>query len=349
VVNRKAPTGQPIAPAETVVAQQDGSRIEVETGALLSVLASGGGSVALMQDANRFDGGVAVLSGAAAGSAWKSNPVMAEFPGLPRTEYALQSRVHLSGSTVTLGGAGIEADIVHVRADQLVTPAGTTLVARLPYDDKVGTLDSLPGLTLELTPTAFTLPAPFGQVPGQEVRIDVGSLAFGNRSVGPDAGYLTVLPKLGAHGSTAVILVGPSVNAAQGSYRFFFEGAGIQSEIPVFYNGLLPVTPQVSGSISAAASVSESARQERFQETVRTENVALRLRAGVIAEVGSGRPATTASIDTEGPAAQRAGGLAPPALCTPTDKLRAGGQASPPVCTSTDNLLGCCPDASRTR
>ena len=53
-------------------------------------------------------------------------------------------------------------------------------------------------------------------------------------------------------------------------------------------------------------SVSESARKERFDEAVRTENVAVRLRSGVIAEVGPGRPATVG----------REGAL-PPASCTP--------------------------------
>jgi len=78
------------------------------------------------------------------------------------------------------------------------------------------------------------------------------------------------------------------------------------TEIPVFYNGVSPSTPQLSGSISAIVSVSESARRERFEEAVRTENVAVRLRAGVIAEVGPGRPAT-----------QGSDGARPPESCAP--------------------------------
>ncbi len=102
-----------------------------------------------------------------------------------------------------------------------------------------------------------------------------------------------------------VLLLGPTVNAA-GGYRFFFDGAGRQSEIPVFYNGVLPTTPQVENSLSAAVAVSEGARKERFDEAVRTENVAVRLRAGVIAEVG---PAPSATQGTEG--------LRVPASCPP--------------------------------
>ena len=63
----------------------------------------------------------------------------------------------------------------------------------------------------------------------------------------------------------------------------------------MLYNGFLPASPQLSGSLSSVASVSEQARKERFEEAVRTENVAVRLRAGVIAEVGPGRPATQGS------------------------------------------------------
>ena len=66
------------------------------------------------------------------------------------------------------------------------------------------------------------------------------------------------------------------------------------------------MTPAVENSISATVSVSESARKQRFEEAVRTENVALRLRAGVIAEVGPGRSATTGSQ-----------GLRLPTICPP--------------------------------
>jgi len=66
----------------------------------------------------------------------------------------------------------------------------------------------------------------------------------------------------------------------------------------------------VAGWLSAVASVSERARRDRFDEAIRTENVTVRLRAGVIAEVGPGRPAT-----------QGSDGLQPPATCTPAPGL----------------------------
>jgi hypothetical protein len=101
-----------------------------------------------------------------------------------------------------------------------------------------------------------------------------------------------------------VFVGGPQ--AANGGYRFFNDGAGSLADIPVLYNGVLPMTPQLAGALSAVQAVSEKARQDRFDEAVRTENVAVRLRAGVIAEVGPGRPATQGSE-----------GARLPATCTP--------------------------------
>jgi hypothetical protein len=210
----------------------------------------------------------------------------------------VQSLVNVAGGTVNIGGAGIEADLIRVRADQLSTTGSAVLAARLPYDDVLlGTSLSAPGLVLELSPTAFGLPFPFGQSGGQEIKVSVGAQSLGGRTSGLNSGFLTVLPKNGASGSTAVFLVGPEASTATGGYRFFNTGSGKLTEIPVFYNGYLPQTPQLSGALSSVAAVSEAARKDRFEETVRTENVAVRLRAGVIAEVGPGRPAT---VGTEG-------------------------------------------------
>jgi hypothetical protein len=219
--------------------------------------------------------------------------------------YALQSRVQVAGSTVVVGGLGIEADVISLTADMLTTPTVNsvvpTLTARLPFDNTVGTEVSQPGLTLALTDASFSLAAPFGANNGGEIRINVGSRLLGNRTLPLNAGYVTVLPRGGARGSTSVLLAGPAVDSS--GYRFFFDGAGVQGEVPVFYNGLLPVTPAVESSISSTVSVSESSRKERFDEAIRTENVAVRLRAGVIAEVGPGRPATQGSEGARGPAA----------------------------------------------
>jgi len=220
--------------------------------------------------------------------------------------YAVQSRVRFTGDTVNIGGAGVVADVVAIRADRVSTLGTAAIVARLPFDSTAGTATALPALTLELTPASFALSFPFG-APGAEggLRVSVGSREYGNRVLPLDAGFVTVLPRDGASGATAVLLRGPVVNPS-GGYRFFFDGAGSQTQIPVFYNGVLPTTPQVENSISATVAVSEGARKAGFDDAVRTENVALRLRAGVIAEVG---PAPSATQGTEG--------LRVPASCTP--------------------------------
>jgi len=302
----KQATALPIAWAGDAVLADTGSRIAVAAGAALDIVASGGGSVRLLDAGNNFLGGLSVVSGVA-DAPWSVNATSLAFGGGATQNYAVQSRVQVNGLTVNVGGAGIVADVVALRADRVATVGSTaTLVARLPYDSAAGTVSQLPGLTLELTPAAYELSFPFG-APGADggLRANVGSRAYGDRTLPLDAGYVTVLPRDGARGTTAVLLLGPTVNPA-GGYRFFFDGAGRQTEIPVFYNGVLPTTPQVENSLSAAVAVSEGARKERFDEAVRTENVAVRLRAGVIAEVG---PAPSAT--------QGSDGLRVPPACTP--------------------------------
>ncbi|MFN9746479.1 MAG: autotransporter-associated beta strand repeat-containing protein, partial [Betaproteobacteria bacterium] len=291
---------------------QSGGEIRVAAGGGLSVVVAEGASVRLLASGNEFLGALSVTSGAA-GRAWIERPTPGSFAG-PTQNFALQGRVRIAGLSIAVGGSGIEADLVSVSADRLTTTGDARIVARLPFDNTVGTAASLPALTLELTPAAFGITYPYGQ-PGTEIRVDIGSRAFGNRTLPLDAGYLTVLPRGGASGSTAVLLSGPQV--ALGGYRLFFDGAGRQGEIPVFYNGRLPVTPAVENSISATVSVSESARRQRFEEAVRTENVALRLRAGVIAEVGPGRSATTGSQ-----------GLRLPTICPPAGASLGCGPAN---------------------
>jgi autotransporter-associated beta strand protein len=290
--------GRPLAVAEATVTQGAGSAITVASGAELVVSATGGGSVLLNQDANAFNGSLSVLSGPAFGTAWVPNV---------RDALGIQSLIHIAGGQVNIGGLGVEGDIVRIRADGLRTSATATIAARLPFDDVLlGRAFSAPGLTLELRPTAFDQAASFGATNGQEIRVAVGTTATGNRSGGNNAGYITLLPKAGAKGSTAVFLVGPDVSLSPGGYRFFHDGASKPAEVPIVYNGVLPLTPQATGALSSINGDAEDARRARFQETVRTENVSSRLRSGVIAEVGAGRPAT---VGREG--------ARPPETCEP--------------------------------
>jgi len=308
VAGRRVPGGQPIALAESVVTQQAGSRIAVESGATLAVVASRGGSVTLAQDANRFDGGLAVLSGPAYGTAWSPNLVTPSFGG---GTHAMQGRVQVAGGTLRLGGAGIEADVVSIRADQVATPGGSAIVARLPYDVLAGPAASLPGLTLALTPSSFGIANPYGLAPGQELRVQVGG---GSGSA--NAGLLSVLPRLGASGTTSVVLVGPAVVPGFGGYGFFYDGAGEAAAIPVSYNGAAAIAPPAGGAasevvratISAATQVNDAARIDRIDDVTQPDNPAPTLRAGGVTRTGPTRPLT-----------QGVGGPTLPAGCVPTN------------------------------
>jgi hypothetical protein len=132
-------------------------------------------------------------------------------------------------------------------------------------------------LTLEMTPVALNVGGGFGtQAPGGFIQVQVGDQA---------GGFLTARPKDTTGPNAFILLGGPDPTP-------FYDGAAKITQIRIFYNGNAPRTPQEQGALSAVIAVVEDARQARFEEAVRTENVSSRLRSGVIAEVGSGRPAT---------------------------------------------------------
>ena len=286
---------RPLWLAEDVIAQGAHSQVLTATGSALLLHADAGGSIALDQVRNRLAGGVAALSGAAWATPWSA----VELEG---GRAAGQGVVALAGQQLLVGGAGLEADVLRIRAGQLATAPGSVLAARLWYNDAgAGVERSLPGLALTLLPEALAADRAFGRADAP-IAVSIGARSLGERREGLSAGFVRVLPRQAAGGTRAVFLAGPRSGAD--GYLFFHDGAGDPTELPVFYNGVLPATPQLSSSLSAVASVSETARRERFEEAVRTENVAIRLRAGVIAEVGPGRPAT-----------QGAQGLRLPATC----------------------------------
>ena len=193
-----------------------------------------------------------------------------------------------------INSAGIEADAVKLTANSLTTNAGTKIRARLPYINAQGIESSVAALTLVLKQpnviNQFGTPATTSWI-----QVDVGD-SFG--------GYLTVRPKGAGAGSSAVYLGGSDGNVP------FYDGTSKSSEIQVYYNGRVPSTPQEVGALSAVTAVIEESRRARFDEAVRTENVSSRLRTGVIAEVGAGRPATEGSES-----------IRMPATCTPTATL----------------------------
>ena len=275
--------GREIALADDVLWQNTHSQVRTAAGASLSLQSTAGASIRLGQTGNLLEGEVSALSGAAFNTGWTAVDLQAG-------RQAGQAAITLAGQVVQVGGAGLEADVLRLTVGQLGTAAASPLTARLWYNDaSFGQQRSLPGLQITLLPDALATPASLGTA-DRPVQVNVGGLGTGARTEGLNAGYVQLLPKRAAGGGMAVFLAGPKVG--QAAYSFFQDGAGDVAEVPLFYNNVLPATPQLAGSLSAVASVSETARRERFDETVRTENVAIRLRAGVIAEVGPGRPAT---------------------------------------------------------
>ncbi|TCU96311.1 autotransporter-associated beta strand repeat-containing protein [Roseateles saccharophilus] len=293
---KQAANAQQLAVAGATISQT-GGLIHAASGAL-ALQAKGGGSITLLDgSANDLSGGISAVSGTA-GAAWTANSSADQ-------TVARQSRISLSGDALRVNGAGIDGDLVVIDAAKLSAATGSSIRARIPYSSALGFAVQLPGLTLKLRDAAFTQTYSFGAPgDGNALGIDVGSSA----STTP-AGFITILPKKPANlGATAIYANGPAVGT--NGYQFFYDGARRSTEVPVVYNGVAPSTPEAQGSISATVAVSEGARKDRFDEAVRTENVAIRLRSGVIAEVGAGRPAT---IGKEG--------IRPPEGCTPTATL----------------------------
>lgn len=293
---KQAANAQQLAVAGATISQT-GGLIHASSGAL-ALQAKGGGSITLLDGAaNDLSGGISAVSGSA-GAAWSANSSADQAA-------AQQSRISLGGDALRVNGAGIDGDLVVIDAAKLGAAAGSVIRARLPYSSALGFAVQLPGLTLKLRDPAFTQTYSFGAPgDGNALGIDVGS------SVATiPAGFMTILPKKPTNlGATAVYANGPAVGT--NGYQFFYDGARRSTEVPVVYNGIAPSTPEAQGSISATVAVSEGARKDRFEEAVRTENVAIRLRAGVIAEVGAGRPATVGKE-----------GIRPPEGCTPAATL----------------------------
>uniref|UniRef100_UPI0035AE4CEA beta strand repeat-containing protein n=1 Tax=Aquabacterium sp. TaxID=1872578 RepID=UPI0035AE4CEA len=274
---------RPLREAAAAISQTGGA-VVTAAGTTLDLRASGGGSIVVDSAANDIKGNLSAVSGTP-GEAGGARFALGATPLVLGAIRLQSSQMH---------AAGIEGDVVRLTAGSLNTVAGTKIRARLPYVNAQGALTSMPALTL--VPTQPALVNQFGAAASSSwIQVEVGDAT---------GGYLTVRPKGAGAGSSAVYLGG-----ADGLVPFY-DGAGKASEIQVYYNGRTPSTPQEVGALSAVTSVIEESRRSRFEEVVRTENVSARLRTGVIAEVGSGRPATVGSES-----------IRLPASCTPNNRL----------------------------
>ncbi|MCV2357276.1 hypothetical protein LNV09_24285, partial [Paucibacter sp. B2R-40] len=289
--------GRPIKILADVIVQSGGS-IKVASEGRMNLLADQGGSASLLEAGNDFAGGLSAnLTGAKAGSSGTAEE------SLPR------SLLRLRGGTVNISGEGINADAAFIAADRLATLDAAVITARMSYSNTLGTRTQMPALLFDMGPNAFdgTQSSPFGAHPGADIQIKVGTEVIQGQGQS-QAGFASVRPSATLDATrtqnllgkrAAIFLAGPETGVA--GYLFFYDGAGSQLEIPIYYNGYAPSSPQVEGALSSIASVSEAARRDRFEEAVRTENVAARLRGGVISEVGPGSPATAGSTGAAEP------------------------------------------------
>jgi hypothetical protein len=270
----------PLDEASATIQQSAGATVVSAPGTLLVLRSPGGGTVQLDQAGNVLQGDVSAVSGKLgdndATRFQTGNNVTLGFVRLTSSEIHVAGAPPADGNQ-TVAQAGIEGDAVKLSTDLLTTGTTGQIRARLPFNNVQGSQTSVPALTLLIGPAALLANGNFGSgTPDTFVQVRLGF---------DDGGFLTVRPK-GAGQDHVVFLGGPV------EIKPFYDGSGKVSEIRVFYNGDAPKTPQETGALAAITALIEEARQARFEEAVRTENVSSRLRSGVIAEVGAGRPAT---------------------------------------------------------
>lgn len=263
---------------------QTGGTITTATGTTLDLKATGRGSILVDHTTNNIAGEIKVVSGPEGDTA--TGRFASTGAPLPLSFVRIDSQ--------QINAAGIEADAVKLTANTLNTTSGTKIRARLPFINAQGTDSAVPALTLVLKqPTVINQ---FGTAASSSwIQVDLGDSR---------GGFLTVRPKGAGAGASAVYLGGSDANIP------FYDGTSKASEIQVYFNGRVPSTPQEVGALSAVTAVIEESRRSRFDEAVRTENVSSRLRTGVIAEVGAGRPATEGTES-----------ILMPASCTPSATL----------------------------
>jgi hypothetical protein len=272
----------PVKEASATIVQDAGATLASTAGSLLVLRSPAGGSVLLDQPGNTLLGQISAVSGTLGdtNTARFSNATSTITLGLIRI---VSSEINVAGAPPTNGDqtvtqAGLEGDVIKLTADVLTTGPSGLIRARLPFNNLQGSQTSVPALTFVLSPTALANGGGFGNTAADTfIQVQVG---------GSEGGFITARPK-GVGGNTAVIFLGGDAQV-----RPFYDGTGKLTEIRVFYNGDAPRTPQEAGALAAVIALIEEARHARFDEAVRTENVSSRLRSGVIAEVGAGRPAT---------------------------------------------------------
>ncbi|MFN0185359.1 MAG: beta strand repeat-containing protein [Aquabacterium sp.] len=272
----------PVKEASATVFQSGTGVITTAAGSVLALRSPAGGTISLTAAGNKLGGGISAVSGTLNDTAIDRFNLGPEI--LLGEVRIVADRIQVVGAPPasndqSVVNAGLEADFMRLSADQLATGTDGQIRVRLPYNSAQGTRTSVPGITFEMGAEALKT---FGNFGGNNadtwVQVSVG---------GTVGGFLTVVPKgVGALPGATILLGGQPFPVP------FYDGTGKLDQVRVFYNGATTQTAQETGALQAVTAVVEDARQSRFEEAVRTENVTARLRSGVIAEVGAGRPAT---------------------------------------------------------
>ncbi|WP_374513295.1 beta strand repeat-containing protein [Niveibacterium sp.] len=274
-----------------VISQDADSTITTAEGSLLALRSSAGGSINLESAGNAVHGGVSAVSGAIGGPSrfdQTAKTIPVSFVRLSSDQLNIEGNP--SGGSAA--ASGLLADAVKLTGARLKTGTGGLIKARLPYIDAQGVPTSMPGVVFEILPAALTAQGFGSPSQGDWIRIQIGDEGRG--------GFVTLNPK-GAFRPDFAVFAGGSTSQIP-----FYDGTNVSTEIQIFYNGALPQSANLVGALTAVSAVAEDARRQKIEDSVRTENVTRRLRSGVIAEVGPGRPATT-DID----------GLRRPEVCEP--------------------------------
>ncbi|WP_267727987.1 beta strand repeat-containing protein [Niveibacterium sp. 24ML] len=268
-----------------VIEQSANSKVSTAANSLLWLRAPGGGSLNLASALNDIQGGISAVSGSASGPSRFDSTAASTPVGFVRLS---SSQLHIAGSPVTgtqAPASGVLGDAIKLTSARLDTGPDGLISARTPYVDAQGVPTSLPGVVFDILPTALDTQGFGTPAPNDWIRLRVGD--------GSRGGFVTLNPK-GAFRPDFAVFAGGTTQVIP-----FYDGTNVPTEIQIYYNGALPQAANLVGALTAVSAVGEEARRLKIDEAVRTENVTRRLRAGVISEVGPGRPATN---DAEGAA-----------------------------------------------
>ena len=277
------------------VVTQGGGRIVTGATSTLVVNATNNGSIYLTGD-NDIRGGISAVSGTSGevGDArfLGTAPISVSEISIKSTEVNVAGKPDGTIPGPAGSAKGLEGDSITLETSKITTQQfDGTIRGRMPFDKTLQLVAaSLPSLALKIPTSALGGGgSPLyigGSTEAAWIRTRLGSDALG--------GIVTVIPG-GVGQDKAIVFLGGGDPAP------VYPGSGKPTEIRVFYNGLATATPEEEAALTSVLSIIEDQRKARFEETVRTENVSSRLRAGVIAEVGAGRPATEGSESIQMP------------------------------------------------